>query len=438
MSEKKGTKDKVAIFWFRRVLRLEDNVGLFHALQSAYPVLPLFIFDCNILDDLPENDLRVQFIHQTLFSLDQQLKKSGSGLLVETGQPLKVWQKLIQQCQIAEVFTNSDYEPYALKRDREVEQLLREKDIPFRKFRDHVIFEPNEVLKSNGQPYTVFTPYRNRWMKQFSLERVNAYPSEKALNKMLRWTAPEFPPLSAIGFKETPFIYPQSVLKEELIRNYHLQRDYPAVEGTSRLGLHLRFGTVSVRKVVEAALFWNEGWLNELIWREFFIMLIYHFPHTVSLPFREKYLNFPWRADEDAFQRWCQGKTGYPLVDAGMRELNATGFMHNRVRMLTANFLTRLLLIDWRWGEAYFAKKLLDFELASNVGNWQWNAGCGADAAPYFRIFNPDLQIKKFDPNLEYVKKWLPEFGTADYPEPMIDYKTARERALTLFSFNLR
>ncbi|RMI09576.1 MAG: deoxyribodipyrimidine photo-lyase [Calditrichaeota bacterium] len=431
---KKGfTQSKIAIFWFRRDLRLEDNAGLFHALQSGYPVLPLFIFDRNILDGLPSDDLRVQFIHQTLSSLQRQLQNSGSSLRVEVGHPLEVWQKLMGECRIAQVFANQDYEPYGRQRDAEVGKLLQSAGIPFYTFQDHVIFSPEDIRKKDQTPYTVFTPYKNRWLKEFSLEKTKAYPSERYLNRLLKWPAPELPALKALGFRETPFSYPPPVLREELIRDYHRNRDFPARNGTSRIGLHLRFGTLSIRRAVDAAFHWNETWLSELIWREFFMMLLYHFPQTVQQPFREKYRGFQWHGDEKAFQRWCEGKTGYPLVDAGMRELNATGYMHNRVRMLTANFLTRLLLIDWRWGEAYFAQKLLDYEQASNVGNWQWCAGCGADAVPYFRIFNPDTQLNKFDPDLRYVKKWVPEYGTPDYPMPIVDYRMARQRALHVY-----
>ncbi len=439
MNATESISESVSVFWFRRDLRLEDNAGLWRALKSGIQVLPLFIFDSNILDDFPNRcDARVQFIHQSLQKLHEKLQQYGSGLRIEQGTPSAVWRKLIRDLPIASVYTNRDYEPYARQRDREVASLLQKEKIPFYTFKDQVIFDPEEIRKKNGTPYTVFTPYKNRWFRNFRQMLIKPFPSENLLNKLLRWKAPPLPSLRKIGFKPTVADFPAAVFPKDVIRQYHLERDYPARLGTTRLGVHFRFGTVSIRRAVEIGLALNETWLSELIWREFFMMVLWYFPFSVEQPFREKYAHIPWRTDENDFQRWCHGQTGFPLVDAGIRQLNTTGFMHNRVRMVTANFLTKLLLIDWRWGERYFAGKLLDYEQASNVGNWQWSAGCGADAAPYFRIFNPDTQIQKFDFNLEYIKKWVPEYGTDVYPQPMIDYKSAREFSLNWFHFHLQ
>ena len=425
---------KINIFWFRRDLRLHDNTGLYHALQSKLPVLAIFIFDTNILSKIPDkNDLRVNFIHTQLKEINDALLRFNSSLLIKKGDPAKIFKELIKDYDIAEIFTNHDYEPYALERDSTVKKFLESKNISFHSYKDQVIFEKQEILNQTGNPYKVYTPYKNKWIEKFSDNLTKAYPSGQTKGFHITKPLP-FPPLKDIGFKDTDHYFPSPAFNNELIKKYNTQRDFPALDATSRLGIHLRFGTISIRQAIKKATLTNETWLNELIWREFFMQLLYNFPYVVNKPFNKQFKNLNWRYEEKDFQKWCKGKTGYPLVDAGMRELNQTGYMHNRVRMVTASFLTKHLLIDWRWGEKYFADKLLDYELASNNGNWQWSAGTGADAQPFFRIFNPIQQQKKFDPEFRYIKKWVPEFGTDEYPEPMVDHKFAVERAKKAFN----
>ena len=439
----------IRIFWFRRDLRLHDNAGLYRALKSGKSVLPLFIFDKNILDELPRDDARVSFIHETIFDLKKELENLGSSLIVRYGKPQEIWKNLIEEYDIEAVFTNHDFEPYANQRDRETEQLLSTKNITFHTFKDHVIFEKNEVVKDDGKPYTVFTPYSRKWKAKLTtrpdsfFNRKNEkeavsfffkpYPNEKYFSNFLKINPLENTNLNELGFIKSGLEIPGATVTRKTIREYAQNRDFPAVNGTSKLGIHFRFGTISIREKARRAQPISETYLNELIWRDFYAQILWHFPHVVTDPFRKKYNAVPWRNHQSDFEKWCDGKTGYPMVDAGMRELNATGYMHNRVRMITASFLTKHLLTDWRRGEAYFAEKLLDFDLASNNGGWQWAAGCGTDAAPYFRIFNPESQQKKFDKNFEYIKKWIPEFGTPDYPEPMVDHKFARERCLATY-----
>ncbi len=430
--------ERISIFWFRRDLRLDDNVGLYQALQSNLPVLPIFIFDTEILGTLPRKDPRVPFIHLQLQKLRNQLRDNHqSGIALYHGEPLSIFKKLTEEYQVQQVFTNHDYEPYALGRDAKVKDYLVEKGILFQTFKDQVIFEKNEVEKDNGDPYVVYTPYMKRWKEAFkpSIHLVD-YDTHPLMEKNL-YRAPSFPNLSLkdIGFEPADIKVPDYKVSPDLIQDYKETRDYPGIQhGTSRLGPHLRFGTVSIRKMVQKAIAEKDKtFQNELIWREFFMQILWHFPKTVNHAFKPKYDRIKWRNDEDEFERWKTGTTGYPLVDAGMRELNATGYMHNRVRMLVASFLCKHLLIDWRWGEAYFAEKLLDYELASNVGNWQWAAGSGVDAAPYFRIFNPITQAEKFDKNLKYIEKWVPEFQELTYPSPMVDHKMARERCLKVY-----
>ena len=422
-------KSPIVVFWFRRDLRLEDNHGLYQALNSGLPVLPLFIFDTEILNKLEDrNDPRVQFIHQQLADLNAALKKQGSGLLIKKGSPSEIWKELVHQYSITQVFANRDYEPYALGRDKAVYEFLRDQGVKFSGFKDHVIFEKDELVKKDGTPYLVYTPYSRLWKTTFESHPLKNYPSEKSTN----WHQfkPDFPSLSDIGFLPSEIDFPERRIDSDLINNYHNTRDIPSIPGTSRLGVHLRFGTVSIRDVVQLAAEENGKYLNELIWREFYSMLLWHFPKTAEANLNSKYDRLEWENNEAHFLAWCQGRTGYPMVDAGMRELNATGFMHNRVRMITASFLTKHLLIDWRWGEAYFARRLLDYEMASNVGGWQWAAGTGADAAPYFRVFNPATQAEKFDAENKYITKWIPEFDTSDYPEPIIEHAYARNRAI--------
>lgn len=421
------------IFWFRRDLRLEDNVGLFHALNSEEEVLPIFIFDEAILAQLPKDDARVTFIHQQLDKMQNQLKSIGKSLAVFHGNPIEVFTKLISENKIQTIYTNHDYEPYARKRDLELYHLFKEKGVEFKTSKDQVIFEKSEVVKDDGTPYVVYTPYSNKWKYNFSQITLKNYNSEDYLKKIKPHSYP-FLSLGDIGFKTSSIKVPDYDISDSLIDNYEETRNFPALDQTSHLGIYLRFGAVSIRKMISKALESNnETFLKELIWREFFMQILWHFPHTINTSFRPKYDAIIWNNNEDLFQKWCDGKTGYPFVDAGIRELNATGHMHNRVRMIVASFLCKHLLIDWRWGETYFATKLLDYEQSSNVGNWQWAAGSGVDAAPYFRIFNPSEQIKKFDKELVYIKKWIPEFGSSAYPEPIVDHKEAREKCLRVY-----
>lgn len=421
------------IFWFRRDLRLDDNIGLFHALNSNEEVLPIFIFDENILSQLTKDDARVSFIHQELEKIQKQLQDIGKSLAVFNGNPREVFIKLISENQIQTVYTNHDYEPYARKRDLELFHLFKDNNIEFKTSKDQVIFEKSEVVKEDATPYVVYTPYSNKWKDSFRKISLVNYNSEDYLNNIALHPY-SFLSLFDIGFETSSIKITPYDISNSLIDNYEATRNFPAMNKTSYLGIYLRFGIVSIRKMVTKAIeSKNETFLKELIWREFFMQILWHFPHTVNASFRPKYDNIVWDNNEDLFQKWCEGKTGYPFVDAGMRELNATGHMHNRVRMIVASFLCKHLLIDWRWGETYFANKLLDYEQASNVGNWQWAAGSGVDAAPYFRIFNPSEQIKKFDKDLVYIKKWIPEFETTDYPKPIVDHKEARERCLKVY-----
>ena len=430
----------VNIFWFRRDLRLHDNAGLFHALKSEKPIVPIFIYDTDILDQLEDKkDKRVAFIDEALHAIQQDLLPLGASLQVHHGKPIDIFKKLVENFSISTVFTNHDYELYALERDEQIRQFLTTSGISFQTCKDHVIFEKDEVVKSNGQPYTVFTPYSKVWLKKMDDSYFSSYPTQKYFLNFFKHKPQPLPTLEAIGFEPVEGAFPPKKWKKEIISNYSETRDIPGIEGTSKIGVHLRFGTVSVRELARFAKEHNATYLNELIWREFYQMITWHFPRVgKGLAFKPAYDHIKWINNEEDFKRWCEGSTGYPIVDAGMRELNTTGFMHNRVRMVTASFLTKHLLIDWRWGEAYFAQKLLDFEFASNNGGWQWAAGSGCDAAPYFRIFNPYLQTKKFDPSLTYIKKWVPEFEEFTYPKPMVDHEFARKRALHVYGQTLK
>jgi deoxyribodipyrimidine photo-lyase len=426
---------KINIFWFRRDLRLDDNNAFFQATSSGLPVLPLFIFDNNITDELPANDPRLSFIYETLSSINDKLNESGSSVLILKGDPESIWEELVRSYEINTVFFNKDYEPYAIQRDKAIETLFIKNGIAFQKFKDQVIFEEDEILKSDNNPYTVFTPYKNRWLK--NLEANLPLRISDSINvKLLYPETFNFPSAGSIvvGFSQLKVRQPDL----EAIKEYHKFRDYPSLDATTYLGPHLRFGTISIRKIVNLALQENQVFLNELIWREFFMQVLYHFPHVVTGNFKPKFDNIQWRNNETEFERWCRGETGYPIVDAGMRQLNETGFMHNRVRMITAGFLCKHLLIDWRRGEAYFAQKLLDYELSSNNGNWQWAAGTGCDAAPYFRIFNPGSQQKKFDPRFEYIRKWVKDFNKPSYPKPVIEHDFARNRAISAYKSGLK
>jgi deoxyribodipyrimidine photo-lyase len=422
--------DKTTFFWFRRDLRLNDNTGLQAALSANENVQPLFIFDTTILDELPEDDARVTFIWDSLKSINTELKSLGSSLLVKHGNPIEVWKELIEEFDIDHVYTNRDYEPQAVERDHKVRFLLESNAIGFHDYKDHVFFEKDDVLKDDGTPYTVYTPYKNKWLKKFERTNIDIPKDDPELLTHFTQSRHTFPALKKIGFKRSSITIPKYNLKG--VDKYDLHRDIPAKDATTRVGHHLRFGTISLRSLIYYSNPRNQTYLSEIIWRDFFTQILHHFPHVVDGPFKKKYAGIEWRNNEEEFEKWCKGETGYPMVDAGMRQLNKTGFMHNRVRMVTSSFLIKHLLIDWRWGEAYFAEKLLDFDLSANNGNWQWAAGTGCDAAPYFRVFNPTSQQEKFDPKFEYIKKWIPEFET-NYVGPMVDHKMARLRAIDTF-----
>ncbi|WP_144962727.1 cryptochrome/photolyase family protein [Gillisia sp. Hel_I_86] len=425
---------KISIFWFRRDLRLDDNVGLLEALKGDFPVLPIFIFDTEILEDLPKNDARVSFIYNTLQKMRKELQAKGSSLAMYSGKPLAVFKELFEQYDIQQIYTNRDYEPYAKQRDEGIDKLAKTNDSELLTFKDQVIFEKNEIVKSNGDPYMVYTPYMKLWKAEFKKNDLEIKYTSPYLDNLIQNSRLPNLSLSELGFEPSSQKVPDFEVTPSLIQDYEAKRNYPAKDATSHIGPHLRFGTVGIRKIMKKAISEkNEVFWQELIWREFFMQILYHFPDTSTNAFKKKYDRIAWRNNIEEFEKWKSGKTGYPMVDAGMRQLNESGFMHNRVRMLVGSFLCKHLLIDWRWGEAYFAEKLLDYEMSSNVGNWQWVAGSGVDAAPYFRIFNPSTQTKDYDKDLEYIKKWIPEYGTADYPEEIVDHKEARERALSVY-----
>lgn len=437
-------KKELILFWFRRDLRLEDNVGLYHALykakQSGLEVLPLFIFDTTILDKLSDKaDRRVDFIHQTITALQDKLIEQGKSILVKKGLPITVFKSLLTEYNIKEIYTNHDYEPMAMERDAAIEKLAADKGVAYLHFKDQVIFEKEEVLKDDGKPYTIYTPYANKWRTVWASNVPKKHPSEK-LTAYFYTTKPfELPSLSSIGFKKTDLIIPPTTWEANLVKKYTDQRNFPAIKGTTQLSVHLRFGTLSARSLALETQSLNSTFFNELIWRDFYHMILWHFPAIAAgKSFKAKYDFIKWRNNEKEFEAWCEGRTGYPIVDAGMRELNTTGFMHNRVRMIVASFLTKHLLIDWRWGEAYFAQKLLDFDFAANNGGWQWASGSGCDAAPYFRVFNPRLQTEKFDKDLKYIRKWIPELDSLNYPAPIVNHELARERVLAAYAKALK
>ena len=427
-------KEKISIFWFRRDLRLQDNCGLYHALSGEFPVLPIFIFDKNILDDLADkSDARVSFIHQELRQINKHLKAKATGLKTFYSNPLEAFEKLCSNYEIDTVYINRDYEPYALERDREIEKYLKGVGAKFKTYKDQVIFEKDEITKDDGSAYLVYTPYSKKWLSTITDSHLEAYTSGLMFENWLKRANENIISLEEMGFTKSTLEIPSKKLSDHTIDVYEEERNYPVKDSTSRLGIHFRFGTVSIRAIAKQAQGKEITFLKELIWREFFMCILYHYPKVVDHNFNSKYDGLKWRNNKADFEKWCEGKTGYPLVDAGMRELNETGFMHNRVRMLVASFLCKHLLIDWKWGEAYFAEKLLDYELASNNGNWQWTAGTGVDASPYFRVFNPTTQIEKFDKDRVYIKRWVKEFGTADYPTEMVEHKSAREHAIAAY-----
>ena len=431
---------KITLCWFRRDLRLSDQAALFYALKEHKNIQPIFIFDPQILQALDNpQDRRVQFIHETLEALKAELKILGSDMWVEYGKPRDVFEKIFQDQSVEAVYCNHDYEPQALLRDQEIEKLCYQKNVIFKSFKDQVIFEKNEVLTDAGKNYTVFTPYKKKWLSLLTDQHLANYPTEKFfvnLNQVIK--VQDLIPLEQMGFHKQDFVFPKRIIDLKILKTYAEKRDFPALASTSLLGLHLRFGTVSVRKLAQIAQKQSDVWLSELIWREFFMQILFHYPHVVQSSFRPQYEKVEWRYVPEELEKWKQGQTGYPIVDAGMRELNQTGHMHNRVRMVVGSFLTKHLMHHWLHGERYFARQLLDFDLSANNGNWQWCAGTGCDAAPYFRVFNPESQTEKFDPNYEYIKKWVPEFGTARYVKPMVEHKFARERALATFARALK
>lgn len=424
---------KKAYFWFRRDLRLEDNTALYHALSENESVQCVFIFDTNILDELPKDDARVTFIHLELAKINTQLQRYGSSLRVESGKPIQVWEKLIAKDKISSIYTNKDYEPYARQRDGEIRDLAEDNNIEFKRYKDQVIFEENDVVKADGKPYTIYTPFKNLWRKQFVPNEHLPYSIEKLTDNFVE-SSYDFPMLSDLGMEKSSISVKSFSLND--LADYPEMRDLPAEDKTSYLSPHLRFGTVGIRSLVQKVKH-HEVFLNELIWREFFMQILYHFPKVVDQSFKAKYDAIPWRNNEAEFEAWCKGETGYPMVDAGMRQLNETGYMHNRVRMVVASFLCKHLLIDWRWGEAYFAQKLLDYDLSANNGNWQWAAGTGCDAAPYFRVFNPIMQLEKFDKKGIYVRTWVKDLDELTYPQPIVEHKMARERAISTYKLAL-
>lgn len=423
-----------AIFWLRRDLRLHDNAALYHAVRSGNKVQCLFIFDYSLSKGLPAADKRMAFIYQALENIQKQLKSMGSSLLVKNGYPIDVWKDLLKQGEISSIFCNEDYEPNAIKRDNEVARIAESHGVSFHSYKDHVVCKKGDILKSDGTAYTVFTPYYNKWLQQVNIDELPNYGT--ITSTQLVKSNYEMPGRQALGFNGF-VIFPTHFSDTELLKNYETTRDTPGIEGTSKIGAALRFGTMSIREATKLANKHSDIWLKELVWREFFSQIMQHFPNVVNEPFKANYRRLQWELNEEALERWMHGKTGYPIVDAGMRELNATGWMHNRVRMIVASFLCKHLLQDYRLGETYFAEKLMDYELASNNGNWQWAAGCGCDAAPYFRVFNPTTQQQKFDPKFAYIKQWVPEFGTFEYPQPMVDHKQARERAIVFYKEQL-
>jgi len=425
--------NEVNIFWFRRDLRLDDNTGLYNALnKKGLKVLPVFIFDKEILLKLEDkHDLRVNFIVNEVIKLKNEIEKHGSSLFWQYDYPLNVFKKLLNKYKIHAVYINTDYEPYAIKRDKKISEFLNRKGVEFKYFKDQVIFEKNDVLKPDGKPYTIYTPYMKKWKEKLKNNPVVINYINPQLNNFLHTSPFPNPVIEMLDFKKKNFAFPAKQKIKQKIANYDKNRDIPSSDSTTKLGIHLRFGTISIRKLIKQAAELNEVFLNELIWREFFFMIMYHFPYSADKSFKPQYEFLNWRNIEKEYDAWRNGKTGYPIVDAGINQLNQTGFMHNRVRMIVASFLTKHLLIDWRWGEAYFAQKLLDYELSSNVGNWQWAASTGCDAVPYFRFFNPDLQTKKYDPNYFYIKKWIPDFNPSKkYLDKIIEHKSARDRTI--------
>ncbi len=447
-----------ALVWFRRDLRLFDHAALHHALTSSQQIICVFIFDTTILDSLPRADRRVAFIWDSLRQLKLELNQLGSDLIIRHGRPVELIPQLAAEFQADAVFANRDTEPAALTRDKLVADQLACYDKTLHLFKDQVIFERDEILTQTGQMYQVFTPYKRAWLAKVNDDVVMSFPIRPHLHRLKKLTPEVMPALHSLGFDEIdvanlkPGMDGGELLFNEFctrIHQYHEARDYPAVKGVSYLSVHLRFGTVSIRELVRSAIQLGsvgaQTWLAELIWREFYQQLLWHRPDLVTHTFKPVYDAIPFPNDAALFRAWCEGLTGYPIVDAAMRQLNQTGFMHNRLRMITASFLVKDLLVDWRWGERYFAEKLNDFDLASNNGGWQWAASTGCDAQPYFRIFNPTTQSKRYDPQGKFIRRYCPELAMLDdktihapgilahYPAAIVDHATQRIAALQLF-----
>jgi deoxyribodipyrimidine photo-lyase len=475
------------LMWFRRDLRTDDNAALHHALKRCKIVHCVFVFDQEILESLPRADRRVEFIRESLVELDasirQLAKKENAGLIVQHAWASDAIPKLAQELAVQAVFTNHDYEPQAVHRDTIVLGTLADLGIAFHTFKDHVIFERTEVLTQMGKPYGVFTPYKNACLKKLDPFYLKPYPVEKyaaALAERPAAHRQSVPTLADIGFEATNLAMLKiptgmsggRTLFEDFfdrMDEYHTTRDFPAVKGPSYLGVHLRFGTVSIRKLAATAhqrtLLGSQGaavWLSELIWRDFYFQILSNFPHAATGAFKPEYNAIKWERGEHAeklFAAWCEGRTGYPLVDAAMAQINQTGYMHNRLRMVVASFLVKDLGIDWRWGERYFAEKLNDFDQSANNGGWQWASSSGCDAQPYFRIFNPTSQSEKFDSEGKFIRKYLPQLGKLpsnalhepwnakpidlqaagvilgdSYPHPILNHAQAREKTLLRYA----
>jgi deoxyribodipyrimidine photo-lyase len=433
-------KNDVSIFWHRRDLRNNDNTGLYYSLKNEKNVLPIFIFDSEILDKLKnKEDKRVSFIYNCIEQLKDNYKKNGSDIAVYFGKPIDIFNEISRKYKIKNVYTNYDYEPYAISRDSQIKDFLSSMNMEIHFYKDQTILDKDEVIKEDGKPYTVYTPYMKKYKSILKPEHYSEKNCEKYFANLQKELNFDLLEIEEMGFNKVEFEVPSKQVSKSLIKNYHNTRDFPYINGTSKISVHLRFGTISIRELFRICFSILEEekngdkYLNELIWRDFYMMILHHFPNVVTSAFKSKYDEIKWVNNEEHFKMWCEGKTGYPLVDAGMRQLNETGYMHNRVRMVVASFLTKHLLIDWRWGEQYFAEKLLDFELSSNNGGWQWASGSGCDAAPYFRVFNPELQRQKFDPDNIYIRKWVKELDTFNYPKPIIEHKIARDRAIKIY-----
>jgi deoxyribodipyrimidine photo-lyase len=442
---------KIAVHWFRCDLRLSDNVGLHAAVKAADEVVPIFIFDPKILKAPDVSANQVGFMIECLHSLEKNVEAAGGKMIFRHGEVLDEMKSVLKETGAHALYYNRDYEPYARERDAAVEKMARALGVEVHSFADNVVHEPGEVLKDDGKPYGVFTPFSKAWRAR---GKPAVLPAVKfpACREGKKPQGLELPSAEKLGLKVEIKLPPtgeraaRDRLKEFVagdVLHYRENRDFPARMGTSRLSPHLRLGTISPRTALAAAedaggknparKNSSDVFVNELIWREFYKHILWHFPHVAKGCFRPQYDDLEWENDDKKFAAWCEGRTGYPLVDAGMRQLNTTGWMHNRVRMVTAMFLTKDLLISWQWGERYFMQKLLDADLAANNGGWQWSAGTGTDAQPWFRIFNPTTQAEKFDPEGRYIHQYVEEVDTRNYPAPIVDHAQQRVKALALF-----